>query len=66
LDAVEEIRPKATRLDILLERAQSGEDETNVRFELGGASDTHVSAILQEAQQFGLQRHWHFANLIEK
>ena len=66
LDAIEEIATKAPRPNLLLERTERGADEPDVRLDLDRPAHAHVAPILENAEQLGLHRHGHLADLVEE
>src|ERR1019366_4250033 len=66
VDPIEKIRTESARFDSRLQVAVRGTDNPDMCLAVFASPDARVTAILQQMQQFCLQRRGHVANLIEE
>src|SRR6266545_3417156 len=66
LNSIVEVGSKSSGSDLLIERAQRRADEARVDVDLRGTPDAHEFAILQKAQELGLESHRHISDLVQE
>ena len=66
IEPVIQVAPEAAALHVLLKVAVGGGDQPHRHPDFTFAAEPDDRALLQRAQQFGLHRQGHFADLIEK
>ena len=66
VEAIEEVRTKSARLDLLFEGLVGGRDHAHVDLDRRAAADAFELTLLQHPQQLRLHRGRHVADLVEK
>ena len=66
IEAIEQVFAEAARLDITLQIAIRGGEQTEIGFLRARRTERNELALLQYAQQFGLHGEWQLAHFVEK